>query len=159
MMNKILQDLFNTREVVSFIDNIIVGTKEEKGHNKVVRKVVKWLAENNLYVKLGKCKQKVREVGFLGVVIRPEGIKMKDEKIKKVLNWLTLKKVKNIQNLLGLTSYYQYFIKIFVAIARPLHNLVKKDQKWNWIEKQEKVFKKLKEKFTKELVLVVLNLD
>ena len=56
MMNKILQDLFNTREVVSFIDNIIVGTKEEKGHNKVVRKVVKWLAENNLYVKLEKCK-------------------------------------------------------------------------------------------------------
>jgi len=39
-----------------------------------------------------------------------------------------------------------------------LHDLVKKDQKWNWIEKQEKAFKKLKERFTKEPVLVVLDL-
>jgi len=29
----------------------------------------------------------VREVGFLGVVIRPEGIKMEEEKVKSVLNW------------------------------------------------------------------------
>jgi len=37
--------------------------------------------------------------------------------------------------------------------------LIKKDQKWDWIEKQEKVFKELKERFTKELVLAVLDLD
>ena len=30
-----------------------------------------------------------KQVGFLGVVIGPEGIKMKEEKIKGVLNWLT----------------------------------------------------------------------
>ena len=38
-MNEILQDFINTGEVTSFIDNIIVKTKEEKGHNKVVEKV------------------------------------------------------------------------------------------------------------------------
>jgi len=45
------------------------------------------------------------------------------------------------------------------VIARPLHNLVKKDQKWDWTEKQEKVFKELKKNFTKELVLATLDLD
>ena len=40
-----------------------------------------------------------------------------------------------------------------------MHDLVKKDQKWNWTEKQEEAFGKLKEWFTKELVLVVLDLD
>jgi len=35
--------LINTGEVVSFIDNVIVGTKEEEGHDKVVEKVVKRL--------------------------------------------------------------------------------------------------------------------
>ena len=44
-------------------------------------------------------------------------------------------------------------------IARLLHNLVKKDQKWDWTEKQEKMFQELKERFTKELVLAVLDLD
>jgi len=37
--------------------------------------------------------------------------------------------------------------------------MVKKDQKWNWTEKQEKVFRELKERFTKELVLATPNLD
>ena len=36
---------------------------------------------------------------------------------------------------------------------------MKKDRKWEWTERQEEVFKKLKEKFTQELMLVVLDLD
>jgi len=50
-MNEILWDLINTGEMASFIDDIIVGTEEEKGHDEVVEKVVKRLAENDLYVK------------------------------------------------------------------------------------------------------------
>jgi len=56
MMNQILWDLINTRKVASFIDDIIVETKEEEGHEEVVVKVVKRLAENNLYVKPEKYK-------------------------------------------------------------------------------------------------------
>ena len=40
IMNEILWDLINIGEVTSFIDNIIVETKEKKRHNKVVEKVV-----------------------------------------------------------------------------------------------------------------------
>ena len=68
----------------------------KEGHNKLVEEVVRRLAENNLYVKLEKCKWKVREVGFLGVVIGLEGIKMKEEKIKEVLDWPTPKYIKDI---------------------------------------------------------------
>jgi len=56
MMNEILRDLINTGEVASFIDDIIVETEEEKRHNKVVKKIVKKLVENNLYVKPEKYK-------------------------------------------------------------------------------------------------------
>ena len=59
---------------MSFIDNVIVEIEEEKGYDEVVEEVVKRLAENNLYVKPEKYKWKVREVGFLEVVIRLEGI-------------------------------------------------------------------------------------
>jgi len=73
----------------------------------------------------------VSEVKFLEVVIEPEGIKMEKEKVKGVLDWPTLKEVKDVQKFLELANYYQQFIKNFAMIARPLHNLVKKDQKWN----------------------------
>jgi len=82
--------------VASFIDNVIVEIEEKESHDKIVVKVVKILAENDLYVKLEKCKWKIREVKFLGAVIGLKGIKMEEKKIKSILKWLTPKEVKNI---------------------------------------------------------------
>ena len=159
MMNKILRDLINTGEVASFIDNIIVGTEEEKEHDKVLEEVVRRLAENNLYVKLEKYKQKVKKVGFLGVVMGSERIKMEEDKVKGVLDQLTLKGVKDVQKFLGLANYYCQFIKDFASMARPLHDIVKKNQEWEWTKRQKGAFKELKENFTKEPVLAVPDLD
>jgi len=74
-------------------------------------------------------------VGFLEVVIGLEGIKMEEEKVKGILNWLTPKKIKNIQKFLGPANYYQELIRDFMSIARLLYNLVKKDQKYNLTKK------------------------
>ena len=85
-MNEILQNLINTRKVASFIDDVIISMEMEEGYDEIVEEVVKRLAENDLYVKLEKYKWKVREVGFLGVVIGLEGIKMEEDKIKSILD-------------------------------------------------------------------------
>jgi len=95
----------------------------------LVEKVIRRLVENDLYVKPEKCKWKVREVGFLEVVIGLERIKMEEDKVKGLLDWPKPKYIKDIQKLLGLANYYHQFIKNFTSIARLLHNIVKKDQK------------------------------
>ena len=40
-MNEILRNLINTREVSSFIDNMIVEIEDEKGHDEIVEEIVK----------------------------------------------------------------------------------------------------------------------
>jgi len=159
MMNKLLRDLINTGKVAVFIDDMIIGMETEEEHKELVAEVIKRLEENDLYIKLEKYRWKVREVGFLRVVIGQEGIKMEEEKVKGVLEWPIPKCVKDVQKFLGLVNYYRQFIEGFTSIARPLHDMVKKDKKWNWMEEQEKVFNKLKERFTKELVLAAPDLD
>ena len=159
MMNELLRDLINTEKVAVFIDNVIVGMEIEEGHDELVAEVVKRLEENDLYVKLEKCRWKVREVEFLGVVIGPERIKVEKEKVKGVLEWPTPKCIKNIQKFLELANYCCWFIEEFTTVAKPLHNLVKKNKKWEWTEREEKAFKKLKERFTKELVLAAPDID
>ena len=145
--------------MATFIDNVIVGMETEEGHNKIVAEVIRRLEENDLYVKPEKYKWKVRKVRFLGVVIGLEGIKMEEEKVKGVLEWPTLRCAKDVQKFLELANYYHQFIESFATIARPLHDMVKKNKKWDWTERQEKAFKELKERFTKEPVLAALDLD
>jgi len=77
IIKKILQNLINTREVESFINNIIIETEEKEEKDKVIKEIVRRLMENHLYVKLKKYKWKVRKVEFLGVVIELERIKKK----------------------------------------------------------------------------------
>ena len=52
-------------------------------------------------------------MGFLGVVIGPDGIKMEEVKVKGVLDWPIPKCVKDIQKFLGLANYYRQFIQGF----------------------------------------------
>ena len=125
MMNNIFRDLINKRNVATFIDDVLVGTEMEKGHGELMEEILRRLEEHDLYVKLEKCKWKVREVGFLGVVIGPNGIKIEKEKVRGVLEWPTPKCVKNVQKFLGLVNYYRRFVKDFAEIAR----LVRKQEK------------------------------
>jgi len=159
MMNELLRDLINIGKVAVFIDDMIVGTEMEEGHDELVAEVIKRLEANDLYVKPEKCKWKVREVGFLGVVIGPEGIKIEKKKIKEVLEWPTPRCVKDVQKFLVLANYYHRFIQGFASIARPLYDTVKKDRKWEWIERQEKAFEELKKRFMWEPVLATPDLD
>jgi len=85
MMNELLRDLTNMGKVAVFIDDVIIGTETEEGHDELVVEVIRRLEENDLYVKPEKCKWRVKEVEFLGVVIGLEGIKMEKEKIKGVV--------------------------------------------------------------------------
>ena len=105
-MNELLRDLINTDKVEAFKDDVIMGTETEEEHDEIVAEIIKRLEENDLYIKLEKCKWKVKEVDFLGVVIGPEEIKMEEEKVKGVLEWLTLIYVKDVQKFLGLENYY-----------------------------------------------------
>jgi len=77
MMNDLLRDIIEAKNVATFIDDIIVGIKTEERYNNVVKEVLKRMVENDLFVKLKKCVENVRKVGFLEVVIEPDEVKIK----------------------------------------------------------------------------------
>ena len=55
MMNKILKDLIKKEKFVAFVDDMLIETETEKGHDEIVEKILRRLEENDLYVKLEKC--------------------------------------------------------------------------------------------------------
>ena len=86
VMNDLLRDMIEVGDVTALIDNIMVGTKAEKEYNKIVEDVLRRMIENNLFVKSEKYVWKVREVGFLGVVIGSDRVKMEKKKVQEVVD-------------------------------------------------------------------------
>ena len=120
-MNKILRDMINEEKVAAFMDDVLVGTETEEGHDKIVEEVLKQLEKNNLYVKPEKCMWKVQKVPLLGVVMGEERVEMEEEKVKKVLKWPMPQCMKDIRKFLGLANYYRQFVKDFAKVALPMN--------------------------------------
>jgi len=130
IMNEILRDMINEGKVAAFVDDVLVGTETEEGHDEIVEEVLRRLEENDLCVKPEKCAWKIRKIRFLGVVIGPGGIEMEKEKVDGVLSWPELRNVKDVRKFLGLVNYYRRFIKDFAQVSRPMNVLTRKDMKW-----------------------------
>ena len=56
IINEILRNFINTRKVVSFMDNVVVGIETKKGYDEIVEEIVKRLVGNSLYIKPKKYK-------------------------------------------------------------------------------------------------------
>jgi len=55
--------------MTAFVNDVLIKTEIEEGHDKIVEEVLKKLVKNDLYIKLEKCTWKIEKVNFLGVVM------------------------------------------------------------------------------------------
>src|SRR5204862_8352278 len=114
--------------VIVYLDNILIYFKNKKNHKKHVKKVLRRLQEKNLYLKSEKYKFHKQQVEYLEHIITTEELEMNSEKIKAVIEFLTLECIKNIQAFQELTKYYQKFITDFISITASLINLLQKNK-------------------------------
>ena len=96
MMNDLLRDLVVEEKVAVFIDDVMIAMETEEGHDEIVDEVLRRLEENDLFVKPKKYIWKVKEVGFLGVIIGENGVRMEKEKIQGVVEWPVPKSIKDV---------------------------------------------------------------
>ena len=80
-MNNLLRDLVVEEKVAVFIDDVMIAIEIEERHDEIVEEVLRRLEKNDLFVKPEKYVWKIREVGFLGVIIGEDGVRMEKKKI------------------------------------------------------------------------------
>jgi len=107
MMNDLLRDLVVEEKVAVFIDDVMIATETKEGYDEIVKEVLRRLEENDLFVKPEKCVWKVREVGFLRVIIGKDGVRMEKEKVQRVIEWPVPRSTKDVQKFLGPANYYR----------------------------------------------------
>jgi hypothetical protein len=81
---------------------------------------------------------------------------MDPHKVKAIKDWLSPKNIFEVRSFHGLTIFYRKFIRNFSGISAPIMDTIKKRHKYfHLMEEAEKSFKLLKEKITKQSVLVL----
>jgi len=116
--------------------------------------VLQKLRDANLKVKPAKCMLCQESVTYLGHVVSSEGVTTDPQKTAKVSQWPTPTSVQEVQQFLGLASYYRRFVKNFATVAKSLHKLTERGREFSWTSECENAFAVLKQRLTSAPVLV-----
>ncbi|KAF8748695.1 hypothetical protein RHS01_10654 [Rhizoctonia solani] len=151
-MNKLFKDLLDVC-VIIYLDDILIYSKDDATHTQHVHEVLQRLLDNQLFCKASKCTFHVTSVEYLGIIVLDKGFSLDKLKIQAVQEWPAPTKVKEVQSFLGFANFLRQFVANFSHLARPLHNLVKKDTPWKWDTKEQEAFQGLKNAITNAPVL------
>ena len=124
-----------------YMDDIIVFSNSAKEHFRHLRALFRALRQHDLYVKGSKCKLFCAEVDFLGHMLTQDGTTAQMDKVQAIVSWPLPKNLHQLQQFIGLASYYRCYIKDFSSIAAPLTDMLKKSATPRSIKEQDLVHK------------------
>nr|CAE04799.1 OSJNBb0018J12.12 [Oryza sativa Japonica Group] len=94
------------------------------------------LKEHQLYAKFSKCDFWLKEVQFLGHIVNAQGVAVDPANVESVTKWTPPKTVTQIRSFLRLAGYYRRFIENFSKIAKPMTQLLKKEENFEELKRR-----------------------
>ena len=156
MMEKLLHGL-HWKHVLLYLDDVICFGSNFSDMKVTLCQVLDRFKQHSLKLKPSKCRLFQEQTEFLGYIISRDGVHCDPKKTECIRQWDKPKCPKDIRSFLGFCQYHRKFVQGFSEIARPLYNLTKKNQKWDWNEDCENSFQTLKSKLIQSPVLAYPN--
>ena len=137
----------------NYIDDLLIASENHEQHIQHLKDVLTKLKLAKFTVNLQKTEFFKQEIKFLGHILTTQGIRPDPDKVIAIQNFPTPRKIKDLRAFLGLCNFYRKFQSHYAELVQQLTHLLRKNNKWQWGEAEEKVFKLIKEKFLEEIVL------
>lgn len=158
IMQSVLGDKLN-RSAMVYIDDIVIFSPTWEDHLRDVEEVLTCLRNHKFQVKRSKCQFGASEIAFLGHIVNGEGVKPDPENIAAIVDCPAPSNLTQVLSFLGLANYYRKFIEGFAEMARPLHDLTKKDVPFVFGPLQTSAFERLKVALTSSPLLAHPKFD
>jgi len=144
---------------IVYLDDVLIYSNTLQQHQTDVNNIHEAIRKSGMKVKPSECDFHQSETEYLGFIIGQEGVKTDPVKTQAIWDWTAPKKIKEIQCFLGFCNFYRRFIEGFSRTARPLYARTKKEciGKWEWGDKEQQAFDKLRTKLTTAPVLVYFD--
>src|SRR5271154_2946845 len=155
MMDSIFEDMIMAKEVIIYMDDILIFTDTLEKLERRTKIVLERLEDYDLYLKPKKCEFNKKRIEYLGMIVEEGKLSMDPVKLGGIRDWPIPSTVKQVRSFLGFGNFYRKFIAHYSDLARPLIDLTKKDRKFEWTDECQTTFELLKKKFTEEPVLLL----
>jgi transposase InsO family protein len=124
LMNKVLADLIYRRNVLVFVDDIIIWSSSFEEHMQLLDEVCDRIQRAGLKLNLKKCKIFTNEVKFLGHVVNADGVRVDPAKVAAIANYPQPTTAAALRRFYGMASYLRRHVPNFAALSAPLCNLL-----------------------------------
>ncbi|GBG88407.1 hypothetical protein CBR_g47106 [Chara braunii] len=140
--------------VIVYMDDILVYSETYHWHEQHIKWTLGALRDAGFKIALEKNEFFLSEISFLGNVVTRGGLRPDSRKVAVLKEAPVPTSLTQVRAFLGLASYYRRFIKGFAAIARPLTNLLRKDQPLSWDAECQQAFATLKDALAMTPILI-----
>ncbi|GBG90033.1 hypothetical protein CBR_g50126 [Chara braunii] len=140
--------------VIVYMDDILVYSETYHGHAQHIEWILGALRDAGFKIALEKSEFFLSKISFLGYIVTRGGLRSDLRKVAAVKEAPVPTSLTQVRAFLGLASYYRRFIKGFAAIARPLTNLLRKDQPLSWDAECQQAFATLKDALATTPILI-----
>ena len=158
-IDDILSSIPNSRDFcIAHHDDIILFSPDKTTHTQHLISVLRALSENGLKVSPKKCKLFRNDVTYMGhrITVNQQGqpcIQPMNDKCSAIINLPRPKTPKQVRRLVGAVNYVANFFPNIQAVLRPLHQLTRKRNKFQWTSEHDQALNQIKELMTNPPVL------
>eukprot|EP00042_Codosiga_hollandica_P056722 m.825160 g.825160 ORF g.825160 m.825160 type:complete len:741 (-) comp59408_c0_seq46:1335-3557(-) len=128
-----------------YIDDILVFAKSVEEHLKILEEIFKRLEAARLLLNSEKVLLLRKSVQFLGHIIEQVGLRPDPAKVEAMVKSPAPRSRRELQRFFGMANWLRAFVKDFGRAASPLHELLRKDVRYEWKPRHDAAFTKLKE--------------
>lgn len=122
LMERCMGDL-NRKQVLVFIDDLIVFSKTLEEHESRLLQVLNRLKEYGLKLSPEKCRFFQMSVRYLGHLVSRDRVETDPAKVEALKTWPRPTKLKELRSFLGFAGYYRRFVRGYSKIIKPLTDL------------------------------------
>lgn len=144
LIDKVLKGL-SFKTTLCYMDDVVIVSPTFSQHIDDLNDVFSRLRAAGLKLSPTKCKFTQNKCVFLGHEISREGIRPPADRLKAIANYPFPNTVKALQRFLGLMNWFRKFIPGYSIISSCLYTLLKKNEKFTWLQEHQSAYEKLKQ--------------
>lgn len=144
---------------VNYIDDILIFSKSYNEHINHLSQLLEAIKKEGFRLKFTKCKFASDSIKYLGHIIQDNTVRPLRDNLISIRDFPQPKTQKNIRQLLGKIHFYHEYIPKSTIMLEPLHNLLRKNQKFIWSAECQDSFEKVKKLLCSQPILEIFDQD